>query len=86
MYHDIIEGNVYVSQDEGKSWERAEGIQEGKALMFFEHPFDNKIVRISYLHFAFAVFAFLPRLCLLPLVTTSSSPSFPYLPSTSSPN
>ena len=44
MYHDIIEGNVYVSQDEGKSWERAEGIQEGKALMFFEHPFDNQMV------------------------------------------
>ena len=44
MYHDIIEGNVYVSQDEGKSWERAKGIQEGKALMFFEHPFDNQMV------------------------------------------
>ncbi|KZV63312.1 Oligoxyloglucan reducing end-specific cellobiohydrolase, partial [Peniophora sp. CONT] len=43
MYHDIIEGNVYVSQDEGKNWDRAKDIPEGKAIMFFEHPFYNRM-------------------------------------------
>ncbi|KAH9832479.1 Oligoxyloglucan reducing end-specific cellobiohydrolase [Rhodofomes roseus] len=41
VYHDLIDGNVYVSQDEGKSWSRADGIPEGDASMVIEHPFDN---------------------------------------------
>lgn len=40
-----MEGNVHVSQDEGKSWARADGIPEGKAAMVIEHPFDNSYVR-----------------------------------------
>ncbi|OCB88754.1 signal sequence binding protein [Sanghuangporus baumii] len=40
IYFDSSEGNVYVSQDEGRSWERA-NIPEGKAMQVIEHPFDN---------------------------------------------
>ena len=38
-------GNVYVSQDEGKSWALADGIPERIAMMVIEHPFDNRYVR-----------------------------------------
>ncbi|KAL6301716.1 hypothetical protein BKA93DRAFT_738184 [Sparassis latifolia] len=41
IYHDIVEGNVYVSQDEGKSWRQAEGLPAGEATMVIEHPFDR---------------------------------------------
>ncbi|TFK75051.1 Oligoxyloglucan reducing end-specific cellobiohydrolase [Pluteus cervinus] len=41
IYHDAQEGNVYVSQDEGKSWSLADGVPSGKAMMVIEHPFDN---------------------------------------------
>jgi len=40
-----MEGNIYVSLDEGKSWKMAEGIPPGTASMFFEHPVDNRYVR-----------------------------------------
>jgi len=39
-----MEGNVYVSLDEGKSWNRATGIPPGEASMVIEHPADNKYV------------------------------------------
>ncbi|KAF6760894.1 vacuolar protein sorting/targeting protein 10 [Ephemerocybe angulata] len=42
VYHDAIEGNLYVSQDEGKSWKRAGDIPEGKVSMVLEHPFDTR--------------------------------------------
>ncbi|KAF8075280.1 vacuolar protein sorting/targeting protein 10 [Lyophyllum atratum] len=42
IFHDSIEGNVYVSQDEGKSWKRSEDIPKGKASMVIEHPFNNR--------------------------------------------
>ncbi|KIM90139.1 hypothetical protein PILCRDRAFT_811868 [Piloderma croceum F 1598] len=42
IYHDIIKGDVYVSQDEGKNWELANGVPPGHASMVFEHPFDNR--------------------------------------------
>jgi photosystem II stability/assembly factor-like uncharacterized protein len=35
---------VYVSSNEGKSWNRAEDIPKGNALMVIEHPFDNRYV------------------------------------------
>jgi hypothetical protein len=40
-----MSGNVYVSQDEGKIWQRADDIPEGVAMMVIEHPFDNQYVR-----------------------------------------
>ncbi|KAF8638219.1 hypothetical protein AX17_002368 [Amanita inopinata Kibby_2008] len=42
VYHDAAAGNVYVSQDEGKGWDRAEDIPKGEAAMLIEHPFDNQ--------------------------------------------
>ena len=47
IFHDSMEGNIYVSLDEGKSWKSAEGIPSGKASMFFEHPVDNRYVSSS---------------------------------------
>ncbi|KAL4245130.1 Vacuolar protein sorting/targeting protein 10 [Abortiporus biennis] len=41
VYHDPVESNIYVSQDEGKSWKLADGIPSGQAALVFEHPFDN---------------------------------------------
>ncbi|KXN90322.1 Vacuolar protein sorting/targeting protein 10 [Leucoagaricus sp. SymC.cos] len=43
IFHDSIEGIVHVSQDEGKTWQKAEGISEGKAVMVIEHPFNNRM-------------------------------------------
>jgi photosystem II stability/assembly factor-like uncharacterized protein len=42
VYHDIIAGDLYVSQDEGKSWSRAEDIMSGTVSMVIPHPFDNR--------------------------------------------
>jgi hypothetical protein len=39
-----MEGNIYVSQDQGKSWNRAADIPEGEAAMVMHHPFDNRYV------------------------------------------
>ena len=44
IYHDSTEGNVYFSQNEGKSWSRVADIPSGKAAMVIEHPFDNTLV------------------------------------------
>ncbi|KZT68685.1 Oligoxyloglucan reducing end-specific cellobiohydrolase [Daedalea quercina L-15889] len=41
IYHDLIDGNVYVSPDEGATWSRVDSIPEGDASMVIEHPFDN---------------------------------------------
>lgn len=35
---------MYVSLDEGKSWNRANGIPEGETSMVIEHPIDNRYV------------------------------------------
>ncbi|KAI0314429.1 Oligoxyloglucan reducing end-specific cellobiohydrolase [Amylostereum chailletii] len=43
IYHDVIEGTIYVSQNEGKDWEKADGIPKGAATMFIEHPFNNRM-------------------------------------------
>lgn len=45
IYHDSSEGNVYVSEDEGKTWVLAD-IPPGKAERVIEHPFNNRIVRL----------------------------------------
>jgi len=39
-----MEGNVYVSLDEGKSWNPANGIPAGETSMVIEHPADNRYV------------------------------------------
>ena len=39
-----MEGNVYISLDEGKSWNRANGIPAGETSMVIEHPADNRYV------------------------------------------
>jgi hypothetical protein len=44
LYHDSVEGNVYVSEDEGKSWNQAAGVPPNHALMLIEHPFENRMV------------------------------------------
>ncbi|KAF8196799.1 Oligoxyloglucan reducing end-specific cellobiohydrolase [Mycena galopus ATCC 62051] len=41
IYHDSIEGNIYVSSDEGKTWNLPEEIPRGAAAMVLEHPFDR---------------------------------------------
>ncbi|EJC99110.1 signal sequence binding protein [Fomitiporia mediterranea MF3/22] len=41
IYFDSIDGIVYVSQDEGKSWKEAD-IPKGEALQVIEHPSDNQ--------------------------------------------
>lgn len=46
LYHDLDEGDVYVSQDEGKSWKRAEDLPKGQTVMVIEHPFDNRYVSL----------------------------------------
>ncbi|OSD04902.1 Oligoxyloglucan reducing end-specific cellobiohydrolase [Trametes coccinea BRFM310] len=46
VYHDVVKGNVHISEDEGKTWQLAPGVPEGKASMVVEHPFDNRIAFI----------------------------------------
>lgn len=41
IYLDRKAGNVYLSTNEGKSWNRASDIPEGEANSVVEHPFDN---------------------------------------------
>ncbi|KAK7031441.1 Sortilin [Favolaschia claudopus] len=41
IYHDSVEGNIYVSSDEGKSWSQPEDIPKGEAVMVIEHPFEH---------------------------------------------
>lgn len=47
IYHDSMEGKVYVSSDEGKSWNVASDLPAGKIMMVIEHPFDNRFVGLS---------------------------------------
>lgn len=44
IFHDVVEGNVWVSEDEGRYWKLANGIPTGKASMVIEHPLDNRYV------------------------------------------
>ncbi|KAF9497875.1 vacuolar protein sorting/targeting protein 10 [Pleurotus eryngii] len=41
LYFDAIDGIVYVSSDEGKGWEQAQGVPKGVAKMIVPHPFNN---------------------------------------------
>ena len=44
IYHDSQHRNLYVSIDEGRSWNQADGIPNGAASMIIAHPFDNRYV------------------------------------------
>ncbi|KAN0063715.1 vacuolar protein sorting/targeting protein PEP1 [Thecaphora frezii] len=42
LYHDATEGNVYRSEDEGKSWKLVNGPSKGSASVLVPHPHDIK--------------------------------------------
>lgn len=44
VYHDIVEGDVWISEDEGNNWRQVNGVPTGVAKMFFAHPFDKRTV------------------------------------------
>lgn len=44
IYHDVMDGSLYISLDEGKTFKLADGIPRGKVVMVFEHPTDNRYV------------------------------------------
>ena len=46
MYHDILDGDVWISEDEGNEWKQVDGVPKGQAIMFLIHPFDQRTVRI----------------------------------------
>ncbi|EJD41407.1 Oligoxyloglucan reducing end-specific cellobiohydrolase [Auricularia subglabra TFB-10046 SS5] len=46
LYHDMAEGVVWISQDEGKKWDPAPGVPKGAALLAIEHPFDKRMAFI----------------------------------------
>ena len=51
VFHDVVKRNVYVSDDEGKTWALAPGVPEGEAMMVIEHPFDkNYVCYTAHLH------------------------------------
>lgn len=59
IFHDSMEGNVYVSLDEGKTWNLADGVPTGEAAMFIEHPVDNRYVS-CFMNFVLSFFFRLP--------------------------
>ncbi|KAG9119422.1 vacuolar protein sorting/targeting protein PEP1, partial [Ceratobasidium sp. 392] len=46
LYHDSVEGNVWMSEDEGRSWAKVEGVPSGDAMILVEHPFENRMAFI----------------------------------------
>ncbi|KAF8825213.1 hypothetical protein HHX47_DHR7000487 [Lentinula edodes] len=54
FYLDDLEGVLYVSQDEGKSWSAADNIPAGEATMVIEHPFEKNyafVLTQGYIHY-----------------------------------
>ena len=49
LYHDPVLFNVHISTDEGKEWKKVEGVPEGEAALFVEHPFDSRTVNRSHI-------------------------------------
>ncbi|KAF8527216.1 Oligoxyloglucan reducing end-specific cellobiohydrolase [Gautieria morchelliformis] len=39
VYHDVMAGDVWISDDEGKNWRQVADVPTGQAMMFFAHPF-----------------------------------------------
>lgn len=48
MYHDPVEHNVYISEDEGSHWELIPNVPQGEAHILIEHPYNNRIVRPKF--------------------------------------
>jgi len=46
LYFDGVVGNVYISENEGKSWDPVQGVPREEAAQLIEHPFDNRVVRV----------------------------------------
>jgi hypothetical protein len=46
VYHDSVERTAYISNNEGKTWERAKDLPKGEIVMVIAHPFDNHYVRL----------------------------------------
>ncbi|KAG8725549.1 vacuolar protein sorting/targeting protein PEP1 [Ceratobasidium sp. 395] len=46
LYHDSVEGNVWISEDEGRGWAKVEGVPSGQAMILVEHPFENRMAFI----------------------------------------
>ncbi|KAG8692567.1 vacuolar protein sorting/targeting protein PEP1, partial [Ceratobasidium sp. 394] len=46
LYHDSVEGNVWISEDEGRSWAKVDGVPSGQAMILVEHPFENRMAFI----------------------------------------
>jgi len=60
VYHDVAKGDVHVSQDEGKTWQRAD-IPSGQASIVISHPFDTKYVRSNRIRYSRCLIMFLDR-------------------------
>lgn len=44
LYHDAVAGNVYISENEGKSWDPVKDVPKAAADQLVEHPFNNRYV------------------------------------------
>ncbi|KAJ3714865.1 vacuolar protein sorting/targeting protein 10 [Lentinula guzmanii] len=54
FYLDDFEGNLFITQDEGKSWSSADTIPAGDAAMVIEHPFEKNyafVLTRGYTHY-----------------------------------
>lgn len=47
LYHDAVAGNVYISENEGKSWDLVRDVPKAAADQLVEHPFNNRYVGSS---------------------------------------
>ena len=54
-------GDVHISQDEGKNWERAD-VPAGQASMVIPHPFDTKYVRNNHIRYSWSLIVLPDRL------------------------
>ena len=46
FYHDSVKGDVWRSEDEGKTWQLVNGPPSGSAYILIEHPYDRNMVFI----------------------------------------
>ncbi|KAF8314674.1 Oligoxyloglucan reducing end-specific cellobiohydrolase [Clavulina sp. PMI_390] len=46
FYHDPVDHNLYISEDEGAKWGLVSDIPHGDAHMFIEHPYNNRIAYV----------------------------------------